>query len=150
VHFHYAGFTLPVLTGLTVRSRDADPTTALAVLVGVILAGPAIIAVGISFSPLVEVVAVGGFTVAVAMFGWHVLFSVAPTRPRRQAVLLAASAVALPASMALALGYGVATFSGIDLGLDIATMVRLHGSLNAFGFALLGLAGWRVAVPAGD
>jgi len=150
VHFHYAGFTLPVITGLTGRSRDAQPSTLFRILVGVILAGPAIIAVGISFSPLVEVVAVGGFTVAVAMFGWHVLFSVAPTRPRRQAVLLAASAVALPASMALALGYGVATFSGIDLGLDIATMVRLHGSLNAFGFALLGLAGWRVAVPAGD
>jgi hypothetical protein len=51
--------------------------------------------------------------------------------------------------MALALGYGVATFSGTDLGLDIATMVALHGSLNAFGFALLGLAGWRLAVPSG-
>ena len=51
--------------------------------------------------------------------------------------------------MALALGYGVATFSGTDLGLDIATMVALHGSLNAFGFALLGLVGWRLALPSG-
>ncbi|MDS0282531.1 YndJ family protein [Haloarcula onubensis] len=146
VHFHYAGFVLPVITGLTGRSGHLDSRLWRS-LVGVILAGPAIIAVGISFSPLVEVVAVGGFTVAVALFGWYVLLRIAPTRPREQAVLLGASAVALPVSMALALGYGVATFSGVDLGLDIATMVALHGSLNAFGFALCGLAGWRVAVP---
>jgi hypothetical protein len=149
VHFHYAGFTLPVITGLTGRSRQTPPSTALTALVGVILAGPAIIAVGISFSPTVEVVAVGGFTVAVALFGGHVLLRVAPTRPRTQGLLLGASAVALPVSMAMALGYGVSTFTGVDLGLDISTMVRLHGSLNAFGFALLGLVGWRLAVPEG-
>lgn len=146
VHFHYAGFVLPIVTGLTGRSGQLDARLWRS-LVGVILVGPAIIAVGISFSPLVEVVAVGGFTVAVALFGWYVLLRIAPTRPRLQAVLLGASAVALPVSMALALGYGVATVSDLDLGLDIATMVALHGSLNAFGFALLGLVGWRVAVP---
>lgn len=147
VHFHYAGFTLPVIAGLTGRGYDADPSTAYTVLMGVILAGPAIIAVGISFSPLIEVVAVGGFTAAVALFGSHVLLRVAPTRPRAQRALLGASAVALPVSMALALGYGLATFTGINLGLDIGTMVALHGSLNAFGFALLGLVGWRLSVP---
>ena len=146
VHFHYAGYVLPVVTGLTGRSGHLDSRLWRS-LVGVVLAGPAIIAVGISFSPLVEVLAVGGFTVAVALFGWYVLLRIAPARPRRQAVLLGASAVALPVSMALALGYGVATFSGIDLGLDIATMVALHGSLNAFGFALGGLVGWRLDVP---
>jgi len=146
VHFHYAGFVLPIVTGLTGRSGHLD-SRLWHVLVGVILAGPAIIAVGISFSPLVEFVAVGGFTVAVALFGWYVLLRIAPTRPRGQAILLGASAVALPVSMALALGYGVATFSGVDLGLTIATMVALHGSLNAFGFALLGLVGWRLSVP---
>ncbi|MDS0260180.1 YndJ family protein [Haloarcula sp. S1CR25-12] len=146
VHFHYAGFVLPVMTGLTgYTGQLGSPTWRR--LVGVILAGPAIIAVGISFSPLVEVLAVGGFTVAVALFGWYVVLRVAPTRPRAQGVLLGASAVALPVSMALALGYGIATFSGLALGLDIATMVALHGSLNAFGFALLGLVGWRLAVP---
>ena len=149
VHFHYAGFVLPVITGLTGRSKRMDRRP-WRVLVGVILVGPAIIAVGISFSPLVEVVAVGGFTVAVALFGAAVLVRVVPTRPRQQGVLLGASAVALPASMALALGYGVTTFSGMDLGLDISTMVALHGSLNAFGFGLLGLVGWRLSVPPGE
>jgi hypothetical protein len=147
VHFHYAGFTLPVIAGLTGQSYDSAPSTAYTALMAVILAGPAIIAVGISFSPLVEVIAVGGFTVAVALFGTHVVVRVAPTRPRAQGLLLGASAIALPVSMALALGYGVATFTGTNLGLDIGTMVALHGSLNAFGFALLGLVGWRLSVP---
>lgn len=146
VHFHYAGFVLPIVTGLTGRSGSSGSRLWRS-LAAVILAGPAIIAVGISFSPLVEVLAVGGFTVAVALFGWHVLFRVAPARPREQGLILGASAVALPVSMALAFGYGVATFSGVDLGLDIATMVALHGSLNAFGFALFGLVGWRLSVP---
>jgi len=50
----------------------------------------------------------------------------------------AARRQSLPVSMAL--GYGVTAFSGLDLGLDIATTVARHGSLNAFGFALCGVA----------
>ncbi|WP_254279571.1 YndJ family protein [Haloarcula marina] len=147
VHFHYAGFVLPVVTGLTARCGPGTDARSFRALVGVILVGPAIIAVGISVSPVVEVLAVGGFTVAVALFGGYVARRLAPTRSRAQGLLLAGSAVALPGSMALALGYGVATFTGLSLGLDIGTMVALHGSLNAFGFALLGVVGWRVAVP---
>ncbi|PSQ05159.1 hypothetical protein BRC92_03180 [Halobacteriales archaeon QS_4_69_31] len=59
-----------------------------------------------------------------------------------------ATALALPASMALALGDGVGQFTGsAPLGVDLGTIVALHGSLNAFGFGLLGLVGWRLAVP---
>jgi hypothetical protein len=50
--------------------------------------------------------------------------------------------------MALALGDGVGQFTGsAPLGVDLGTIVALHGSLNAFGFGLLGLVGWRLAVP---
>ncbi|WP_135303526.1 YndJ family protein [Haloarcula amylovorans] len=146
IHFHYAGFVLPVMTGLTARALPAR-TPPFAALVGVILLGPAIIAVGISFSPLIEVVAVGGFTVAVALFGGYVLVRLVPISPPAQGLLLGASVLALPASMALALGYAIATFTSVDVGLDISTMVALHGSLNAFGFGLLGVIGWRLAVP---
>jgi hypothetical protein len=89
VHFHYAGFVLPVITGRS-GHPDSRPWRS---LVGVTLAGPAIIAVGSSFSPPVEVV-VGGFTAA--------------------------------------------TLSGLALWLDVATMLAIYGSLDAFSFALLG------------
>jgi len=147
VHFHYAGFVLPVATGLAGRTLDAEDRL-YRVLAAVVVGGPALIAVGISFSPLVEFVSVGGFTVAVATLGVYVVGRVVPGRPRRQALLVGASALALPVSMALALGYGVGAYTGNPvLGLDIGTMVALHGSLNALGFGLLGVVGWRLAVP---
>lgn len=146
VHFHFAGFVLPVLTGLA--GRTLDEQRGFRVLASVVLFGPAIIAVGISFSPLIEVLAVSGFTVTVALLGGYITVWVVPKRPRSQGILIAVSSLALPVSMALALGYGVAAFTGIDpLGMNISTMIELHGTLNAFGFALLGTVGWRLAVP---
>jgi len=145
VHFHFAGFTLPVLAGVTGRHLGGFGGLARTVA-SVILMGPAIIAVGISFSPLVEVVAVGGFTVAVAAFGLLVLLRVVPTLDLIPGALVAVAALALPVSMVLALGYGIAAFSGTNpLGLGIGRMVTLHGSLNAYGFALCGVVGWRVS-----
>jgi len=145
VHFHYAGFVLPVAAGLTGRHLG-DHSRGFRTAVGVILVGPALIEVGIAFSPLVEVVAVSAFTVAVAAFGVVVLSRVIPTCPQLQGLLLGIAAVALPISMALALGYGVSTFTGRSLGLTISTMVALHGSLNAFGFGLCATLGWRLSV----
>lgn len=149
VHFHYAGFVLPVAAGLTGRYLGNRPTGFRAI-VAVVLAGPALIAVGIAFSPLVEFLAVGVFTVAVAAFGIVVLGRVVPTLPPFQRLLLGISAVALPVSMALALGYGVATFTGRSLGLTIPSMIALHGSLNAFGFGLCTMLGWRLGTSLPD
>lgn len=145
VHFHFAGFTLPIVAGVTGRYlgefRGIARTAA-----SVILVGPAIIAVGISFSPLVEVVAVGGFTLAVAAFGLLVLVRVVPALDVIPGALVGVSALALPVSMVLALGYGIAAFSGTNpLGLGIGRMVTLHGTLNAYGFALCAVVGWRIA-----
>jgi hypothetical protein len=92
---------------------------------------------------------VGLFTVAVAILGGYVAVRLAPTRSRLQGPLLAASALALPVSMLLALAYGVTAFTGNGFtGLSISRMVSLHGTLNAFGFGLLATVGWRLSVPA--
>ena len=151
VHFHYAGFVLPVLTGLAGRSLAGRVGIGFRILVGVVLIGPALIAIGISFSPVVEVLAVGGFTITVGILGAYVTIRVAPQQPRLQGMFVALSSLALPVSMILALGYGIGTFTGVNLlGLGISRMITLHGTLNAFGFALLGTLGWRVAVPQPD
>ncbi|MGN8215872.1 YndJ family protein [Halococcus salifodinae] len=148
VHFHFAGFVLPVLTGLAGRVLGDRAGTEFRVLVGVILFGPAFIAIGISFSPVVEVLAVGGFTVAIAVLGGYITIRIVPGRPRLQGVLVAVSSLVLPVSMLLALGYGIGTFTEANLlGLSISRMITLHGVLNAYGFALLGTVGWRLAVP---
>lgn len=151
VHFHFAGFVLPVLTGLAGRALGERAGTGFRVLAGVVLFGPAFIAIGISFSPLIEVLAVGGFTVAVAVLGGYITVRVVPERPRLQGVLVVVSSLVLPMSMVLALGYAIGTFTGISLlELSISRMITLHGALNTFGFALLGTVGWRLAVPRAD
>ena len=149
IHFHFAGFVLPVLTGLAGRALGdrVGLGPGFRSLAAVVLLGPAFIAVGISFSPVVEVLAVGGFTVAVGVLGGYIVLRVAPGRPPAQRVLVSVSALALPVSMVLALGYGISTFAGFGLRIPIGTMVSLHGSLNAYWFALVGAVGWRLAVP---
>ena len=148
VHFHYAGFVLPIATGLTGRCGSVNADPVYRTVASVVLVGPAIIALGISFSPAVELVGVGAFTLAVTVLGVFIVVRVSPTRPRVQGVLLAASALTLPVSMGFALGFVLATVLGIDpLGLTIPRMVSLHGNLNAFGFALLAMVGWRLSVP---
>ncbi|PSP49665.1 hypothetical protein BRC67_10685 [Halobacteriales archaeon QH_3_68_24] len=150
VHFHYAGFVLPVFMGLAGRCIGPAGDRVYRPLAGVVLVGPAFIAVGISFSPLVEIAAVGAFTTAVAALGGYVALRVAAGRPRFQRFLVRVAALALPVSMAMALGYGVGAFTGNPpLGLTLDTMVALHGSLNAYGFGFFGVAGWRLSVPVG-
>ena len=53
--------------------------------------------------------------------------------------------VALAASMVLAALYGARSYLTIGW-LDIPSMRVLHGTTNAFGFALCGLCGWRMAL----
>jgi hypothetical protein len=150
VHFHYAGFVLPVFTGFAGRCVGPVGDRVYRPLAAVVLVGPALIAVGISFSPVVELAAVGAFTLAVAALGGYVAVRVASQRARAQRVLLRAAALALPVSMALALGYGVGAYTGNPpFGLGLSTMVTLHGSLNAYVFGFFGLIAWRLSVPLG-
>jgi hypothetical protein len=150
VHYHYAGFVLPLTAGLTARVVDADggfegPVGRLAAAALLVLVGNvALIAVGITFSPLLEVVAVALFTVAVAVFAAVALRRAVPRLPRVPATLLAAACCTLFASMALALAYGYSAFRPRDALVGIGTMIRWHGALNAFGFAVPALLSLRL------
>ncbi|PSQ19215.1 hypothetical protein BRD00_02935 [Halobacteriales archaeon QS_8_69_26] len=151
VHFHYAGFALPLVAGVVSRhltdeagrfgDGPAGRLTAGALLVIVVNVG--LIAVGITFSPLVEVLAVAAFTVAVALFAAVVLRRVVPDLPGVPAALLALAALSLFATMALALAYGYSAYPATGRLVGIERMVTWHGTLNAFGFALPALVACR-------
>jgi hypothetical protein len=158
VHFHYAGFVLPLVTGIVGR-RLAGGTTetpspdgfgddlagrAAAAATLVVVGNVGLIAVGITFSPLVEVVAVALFTVAVAGFAALALVRVVPALPRFPGLLLSVAFLSLFATMALALAYGYAAFRPDVALVSIGGMVRWHGTLNAFGFALPALLAVRL------
>jgi hypothetical protein len=148
-----AGFRTPALGSVTQPAIGNIAVADLSAVLGTV-AWLALVVAGelgaieraLALAPLVEFVSVSVFTVAVAAFGVTVVRRVAPTCPRPQGVLLGVSAVALPVSMALALSYGVSTFTGRSLGLTVSTMVALHGSFNAFGLGLCAMVGWRLSV----
>ncbi|MBI3407441.1 MAG: YndJ family transporter [Planctomycetes bacterium] len=62
---------------------------------------------------------------------------------RLAASLLVASSTSLLAAMALAVAYAVGSFFEAPW-LDIPLMLSTHGVLQAFGFALPGVIGWRM------
>ena len=152
VHYHYAGFVLPLVTGRAGRLLTDDAGrfgTGIAGRLGlaatlVIIVNIGLIAVGITFSPLVEVVAVALFTVSVATFAALVLRDIVPAVARTPAALLTVASFALFLTMALALAYGYSAFPATERLLGIGAMIRWHGSLNAFAFALPALLAFRL------
>lgn len=152
IHYHYAGFVLPLVTGHVGRIlADGDGRLGTGpagrVATGatiIIIVNLALIAVGITFSPLVEVIAVSLFTVAVACFALLILVRVVPSLPRVAGGLLAVAAVSIFLTMALALGYGYSAFPRTGTLISISEMIRFHGSTNAFGFALPALVAFRL------
>lgn len=160
VHFHYAGFALPVASGLAGRrSPGGWPGKLLLATSAVIAVGPGIIGLGITFAgfalpmaALVEFVAVAGFTTAVALFSLAVVAGALPRvngwLPR---LLLGVASLSVTVSMGFAVFYGFARMTGgTYFGIHaqaFGRMITYHGRLNAFGFAVPALLGWRLVSP---
>lgn len=165
-HFHYAGIILPAFTGF-VLERYPESRFAARAAVGVVLGVPAV-AVGITFSQLgwgnaLETAAGCGLALAgmvVAIL--HVRLALeggdseAGNSGRAEfrnssgtgsrglpRLLLGTAGVSLFFGMFFAMIYAL-RLSAIGLpAYDLATMRMLHGTVNAIGFGLCGVLGWR-------
>ncbi|AFK18227.1 hypothetical protein HFX_0500 [Haloferax mediterranei ATCC 33500] len=160
VHFHYAGSALPILAGMAGRHDPGGQFDSLfRVTTAIIVVGPGIIGTGITAVALdfplaatIEFIAVAFFTTAVALFSVAVIAGVLPllsSWPQR--LLLGGASLAVTVSMGFAVVYGFAratggTYFGIGPQ-SFGTMVTYHGQLNAYGFAVPALVGWRLAIP---
>ena len=140
VHFHYAGFVLPLAGALAWTRR---PSRWLEAALGAVVVGIPITALGFLGLPLANWVgavltAAGGFGIGLATL------AVARTLDGRAAGLLGGLAgVSLLIAMPLAAVYATGTMTGAAwLGLD--TMARVHGGLNAVGFALPAMVAWTL------
>jgi uncharacterized protein (UPF0548 family) len=145
-HFHFAGFALPLLTGLA--GRTVPSISARIAAVGVI-AGVPLTAVGITVGsrlPLVEALASWELVAAcvlVAFLNLRLAFRPGPATFR---LAMLVSGMSLFAGMGLAATYALGVYTKQNW-LDIPTMVRWHASINALGFALPGLLAWAL-IPA--
>lgn len=140
MHFHYAGFALPLLTArLAGRSPDRWAATGVAgVLLGVPLVAAGITATRLGFryleAPAAWFLAI--VCVLVAIRQWQAARHES-TAARR---LLRIASLMLIAGMILAATYALGQLLQNEW-LDIPWMVRTHGTLNAVGFTLCGLLG---------
>ncbi|HUR58020.1 MAG TPA: YndJ family transporter [Opitutaceae bacterium] len=147
VHFHYAGFLLPIFTGLVAR-RSPESRFVARVVVAVVLGIPAvafgIVASQLRWGPAIETAAGVGLALAAAVVGiLHVRVAMVETTPPRARVLLAIAGVSLVCGMILAALYAIRAYGAPLTWLGIPQMRALHGTINAIGFGLCGVLGWR-------
>jgi hypothetical protein len=146
IHFHYAGFLLPLLTGLAGRqiSGIAPRVAAGGVVVAVPLTAIGITATQLGFAPLLEC----GFAALLASAGtltaWlYFRLSLARRVPKSVRVLWLLAATSLTVGMALAATYGMRFYVDVRW-LDIPWMRAAHGTLNSLGFSLPAILGWML------
>lgn len=145
-HFHHAGFTLPLIAGLNAKAQPGCWTrfSCVAILIGVPL-----VAAGITCTHFGVLAFVEPFGVSILVLG-ALSVAISQVRLACQSELLishrllhAVSGLSLLAAMFLALGFGLRHLLPWA-ALTMPQMWLIHGSLNAFGFGLCGLLGWRL------
>ena len=148
VHFHYAGFILPLVSGLAIRETGGT----IGKIIGyMIVSGISLVAAGIVFSRLgfgpdwegisAWWMAISGLAVA----GMHLRLFFKKEISMKVRVLWAFAATMLAGGMLLAGLYGTRYLAPLS-GLDIPAMRALHGTMNAVGFGLFATLGWWLNV----
>jgi hypothetical protein len=136
MHFHFAGFAGLVIVGAWGRTRRSR-IYPLVVSGGV--AGPALVALGITYSRPLELVGVIVFAGSLLVFAVVWLAQIASFSRGAPRALAGIAGVSLLASMVLAFWYALGPELGIA-PITIPAMVPTHGLVNALGFAACGLA----------
>lgn len=145
VHFHYAGFATAVLAGSLVRTLALRrPRSWVHGVVWMVLAGPALLALGFVLSDTLRFVFALWMVVSLWALAGATLWAVKWIQPRKARVLLTASAGTVFLGMVLVVVYATGEYLG-EYWLLIPQMARWHGVVNGIGFALLGLLGWNCA-----
>ncbi len=149
VHFHFAGFLLPIFSGLVLRQMPNSRFASRAV-VGVALGVPAV-ALGIAgsqlgWSPVIEAAAACALALSAAAIAiLHIRWALdTPTAPPLARVLVGVAGTSLFFAMLLAAAYGVRSFATPLPWLGLPQMRAIHGTLDAVGFGLCGALGWRI------
>lgn len=150
VHFHFAGWLLPLLAGRTVGAFPASRLATRAA-VGVLLGVPAV-AVGIAttqfgWGPAFEGAAGCGLALAgMAVAVLHVRLGTEQSTgswPQRSLFLVAGASLFF--GMTLAAVHAARSFVGPLPWLDVPWMRAVHGTVNAVGFGLGGVLAWSLS-----
>lgn len=142
IHFHYAFLAVPVLTALA--ARYLDHTAAFRLTACGIIAGPVLVAAGITFSRTVEMWAVMLYAISLFLYIFYTFVLVRSGTFRGLAsMFLVISSFSLFVTMGFAVAYAIGRGFGESI-VSIPTMVLIHGMGNAFGFVSFALLAWSV------
>ncbi|WP_286058491.1 YndJ family protein [Bacillus mojavensis] len=143
VHFHYSAFLIPIFNGLLGRVHREKR-----VMYGwgtwIILLSPLLIALGITYSKTLDILAVGIYMAALYLNS-YLIFKTA-FRSKTGKVLIRMSSLVLMITICFSLVYSFGVFRQ-EVTLTISQMIWIHGVVNAFGVILPALAGWRKENP---
>lgn len=146
VHFHFAGFVAPMIIAVS-RANQARARGGFLTALWLALAASPLTALGFVYSATIG--AVGAVTFMLGLFLWAALTIAVVVRevePRaRPPLAIAAGSVLV--SMTLAVIYAVGVAAG-ESWIEIPTMARTHGVLNAIGFSLCGTGAWLLVTEA--
>jgi hypothetical protein len=145
LHFHFAGFALPILTGQLIHFSQKNKlavTNVLVITCPILLVSIPSVGIGIAYSPTIEVVASISLLTCCILTALCQIYCAGFIKSHG-GWLLSISATALIASSIMAMIYSVGEYTGIQ-SLAIPVMIVSHGALNSLGFSLLGLVGWTI------
>jgi hypothetical protein len=147
VHFHYAGLILPLVAGLVQRElfflRLAS-RAAVGVLLGVPAVAAGLTATQLGWGPSIERAASCGLALAgmaVAILQVRIALDGKFSLPNR--ILLGIGGAALFIGMVFATMFALRGAVAGAAWLDLPQMRLIHGTINAVGFGLGSLLGWR-------
>ncbi|MER2112050.1 MAG: YndJ family protein, partial [Solibacillus isronensis] len=138
IHFHYSAFLLCITVGLIGRLHM---TRYYKFCCAVIAAGPMLVAVGITFSRIVEIISVSLYVLAI----FSISFMKWPL-PRVQRLFIRLAFLTLCFTIIWSFLYAYSNLSGTNL-VDIPDMLDFHGLLNCLGFGIAIVIGWSLFVP---
>ena len=148
VHFHFAGFAVPLLTRAAAAAlgKTAVQTQRLfrAVAAGV-LAGPGLLAAGFVIGPRLKLAAALLLVASEIGLAFFFLAALKAMRPRLAQVLVALSAASVLFAMVFAGVWAIGEFP-LQPFVHLAQMAKFHGTANALGFTVCGLLGWTISV----
>lgn len=140
IHFHYSGFLLCVSLGLFGRLYTRKLYQSIALI---ILSGPLLVALGITFSTVIEMLSVTLYVLAIFIL-FVMTFQV--RMPMIQAISIRLTIGALCFTIIWSFLYAYGNYSG-QVIVDIPNMLDFHGKINCFVFGTLTVIGWAVNVP---
>ncbi|MFA9559731.1 YndJ family protein [Evansella sp. AB-rgal1] len=144
IHFHYSAFILPIFTGLLGRYfyRNDIKLRGLTFIMISVLAGPMIVAAGITFGGFAEFLSVVFY---VGVLYWlsviTIWYMLKGKGSRLGRFCVGVSSICLVGTMTLSFLYSYGITFGPFL-LTIPDMALFHGVGNAFGYAFVGIIGW--------